>query len=200
MRQYKNTISDRALDKIIRESIDEAIFTDEFKDKAKRFGKKAARGVGKAALYGSLATAGMYGIDRGLENEYQRQQQINRDAAMMNNGDDEDVAKYLKDHNLEDNAYNRRQADEYYEDMRNDYFKNRDMDESYSRRNKSFISEGLINPMKVIQYIKENIHNPSDPVRLYRACESLTAWVDKQYNIHDQHNVINDIDASYYKD
>lgn len=181
MRQYKNTISDRALDKIIRESIDEAIFTDEFKDKAKRFGKKAARGIGKAALYGSLATAGMYGIDRGLENEYQRHQQINRDAAMMNNGDDEDVAKYLKDHHLEDNEYNRRQADEYYEDMRNDYFKNRDMDESYSRRNKSFISEGLINPMKVIQYIKENIHNPSDPVRLYRACESLTAWVDKQY-------------------
>lgn len=197
MRQYN--ISDRALDKIIRESIDEAIFTDEFKDKAKRFGKKAARGLGKAALYGSLATGAMYGLDRGLENEYQRNQQINRDAAMMNNGDDEDVAKYLKDHNLEDNEYNRRQADEYYEDMRNEYFKNRNMDESYTRRNKSFISEGLIDPHKVIKYIGENIINPSDPIRLYRACESLTAWVDKQYNIHDPHSVINDIDLSYYK-
>ena len=201
MRQYKNTISNSALDKIIRESIDEAIFTDEFKEKAKRFGKKAARGIGKAALYGSLGAATLYGCDKGFDNEDKRQQQINRDAAMMNNGDDEDVAKYLKDHHLEDNEYNRRQADEYYEDMRNDYFKNRDMDESYSRRNKSFISESVwgLNPMKVIQYIKENIHNASDPVRLYRACESLTEWVDKIYNIHDPHNVINDVDASYYK-
>lgn len=198
MRQYKNTISDRALDKIIRESIDEAIFTDEFKDKAKRFGKKAARGIGKAALYGSLATGAMYGIDRGLENEYQRNQQINRDAAMMNNGDDEDVAKYLKDHNLEDNEYNRRQADEYYEDMRNEYFKNRDIDESYSRGNKSFISDSIysIDPKKVIKYIGENIINPSDPVRLYRACETLTAWVDKQYNINERQPMF---DLSRYK-
>lgn len=194
MRQYKNTISDRALDKIIRESIDEAIFTDEFKDKAKRFGKKAARGVGKAALYAGLGAATLYGCDKGFDNEDKRQQQINRDAAMMNNGDEEDVAKYLKDHHLEDNEYNRRQADEYYEDMRNDYFKNRDMDESYSRRNKSFISESVwgLDPIKVIQYIKENITHPSDPKRLYQACQLLTEWVDKRYHIRP---VNRDIDS-----
>lgn len=196
MRQYKNTISDRVLDKIIRESIDEAIFTDEFKDKAKRFGKKAARGVGKAALYAGLGAATLYGCDKGFDNEDKRQQQINRDAAMMNNGDDEDVAKYLKDHNLEDNEYNRRQADEYYEDMRNDYFKNRDMDESYSRRNKSFISEGAggMDPMKILQYIEENILDASDPMRLYQACKYLTEWVDGRYNITKP-----DIDGPYYE-
>lgn len=188
-----NRINERALNRIIRESIDEAVFTDEFKDKMKRFGKKAAKGIGKGALYSALALGSLYACDRGAEKEYQRQQRINRDAAMMNNGDEKDIQKYLRDHNLEDNEYNRRQADEHFENMRNAYFKNRDLEnESYYRRNKRMVNEGINNPRSLLKYIEANILDPEDKNKLYTTCKRLVSWVDKTYHVNDSHSVIQD--------
>ena len=102
-----------------------------------RFGnmaKKVGKGIAKAGLYGALTAGGVagcgYALDKGLEQQERYEQNLNHQARMMNLGNEMDIQDYLKDHNMEDNEFNRRQAEEYYQDMYNDWASNQNFDES----------------------------------------------------------------------
>lgn len=129
----------------VNEAIDEAWYNDkeDFKNGAKKVAKKVGKGIVRGAL-GTAALAGaVYGVDRGLEKDYQYGQKLNRDAVMLSLGKEEDIQKYLKDNNLEDNEQNRREADEYFNQKRDAYFDQYPMESV--RKNKKQISEARLN-------------------------------------------------------
>ena len=148
MANKNNTVrlTEEQLHQLIESAVIETLNEGRFGDMAKKVGK----GLAKGALYtgrtaGGLA-GGAYALDKGLENQERYEQQLNRDAHMMNRGNEEDVQQWLRDHNLEDNEANRRQADEYFNGMRDDYMQNE------SKKAKPVISE-----QRLARIIRENL-------------------------------------------
>ena len=139
-------LTEEQLHQLIESAVIETLNEGRFGDMAKKVGK----GLAKGALYTGLTAGGLaggaYALDRGLENQERYEQQLNRDAYMMNRGNEEDVQQWLRDHNLEDNEANRRQADEYFNGMRDDYMQNE------SKKAKPVISE-----QRLARIIRENL-------------------------------------------
>ena len=139
-------LTEEQLHQLIESAVIETLNEGRFGDMAKKVGK----GLAKGALYTGLTAGGLaggaYALDKGLENQERYEQQLNRDAYMMNRGNEEDVQQWLRDHNLEDNEANRRQADEYFDGMRDDYMQNE------SKKAKSVISE-----KRLARIIRENL-------------------------------------------
>ena len=148
MANKNNTVrlTEEQLHQLIESAVVEVLNEGRFGDMAKKVGK----GLAKGALYTGLTAGGLaggaYALDRGLENQERYEQQLNRDAYMMNRGNEEDVQQWLRDHNLEDNEANRRQADEYFNGMRDDYMQNE------SKKAKPVISE-----QRLARIIRENL-------------------------------------------
>ena len=139
-------LTEEQLHQLIESAVIETLNEGRFGDMAKKVGK----GLAKGALYTGLTAGGLaggaYALDKGLENQERYEQQLNRDAHMMNRGNEEDVQQWLRDHNLEDNEANRRQADEYFDGMRDDYMQNE------SKKAKPVISE-----KRLARIIRENL-------------------------------------------
>ena len=139
-------LTEEQLHQLIESAVIETLNEGRFGDMAKKVGK----GLAKGALYTGLTAGGLaggaYALDKGLENQERYEQQLNRDAYMMNRGNEEDVQQWLRDHNLEDNEANRRQADEYFNGMRDDYMQNE------SKKAKPIISE-----QRLARIIRENL-------------------------------------------
>ena len=139
-------LTEEQLHQLIESAVIETLNEGRFGDMAKKVGK----GLAKGALYTGLTAGGLaggaYALDKGLENQERYEQQLNRDAYMMNRGNEEDVQQWLRDHNLEDNEANRRQADEYFDGMRDDYMQNE------SKKAKPVISE-----QRLARIIRENL-------------------------------------------
>ena len=139
-------LTEEQLHQLIESAVIETLNEGRFGDMAKKVGK----GLAKGALYTGLTAGGLaggaYALDKGLENQERYEQQLNRDAYMMNRGNEEDVQQWLRDHNLEDNEANRRQADEYFDGMRDDYMQNE------SKKSKPVISE-----KRLARIIRENL-------------------------------------------
>ena len=139
-------LTEEQLHQLIKSAVIETLNEGRFGDMAKKVGK----GLAKGALYTGLTAGGLaggaYALDKGLENQERYEQQLNRDAHMMNRGNEEDVQQWLRDHNLEDNEANRRQADEYFNGMRDDYMQNE------SKKAKPVISE-----QRLARIIRENL-------------------------------------------
>ena len=148
MANKNNTVrlTEEQLHQLIESAVIETLNEGRFGDMAKKVGK----GLAKGALYTGLTAGGLaggaYALDKGLENQERYEQQLNRDAYMMNRGNEEDVQQWLRDHNLEDNEANRRQADEYFNGMRDDYVQNE------SKKAKPIISE-----QRLARIIRENL-------------------------------------------
>ena len=148
MANKNNTVrlTEEQLHQLIESAVIETLNEGRFGDMAKKVGK----GLAKGALYTGLTAGGLaggaYALDNGLENQERYEQQLNRDAYMMNRGNEEDVQQWLRDHNLEDNEANRRQADEYFNGMRDDYMQNE------SKKAKPVISE-----QRLARIIRENL-------------------------------------------
>ena len=148
MANKNNTVrlTEEQLHQLIESAVIETLNEGRFGDMAKKVGK----GLAKGALYTGLTAGGLaggaYALDKGLENQERYEQQLNRDAYMMNRGNEEDVQQWLRDHNLEDNEANRRQADEYFDGMRDDYMQNE------SKKAKPVISE-----KRLARIIRENL-------------------------------------------
>ena len=144
MANKNNTVrlTEEQLHQLIESAVVEVLNEGRFGDMAKKVGK----GLAKGALYTGLTAGGAYTLDKGLENQERYEQQLNRDAHMMNRGNEEDVQQWLRDHNLEDNEANRRQADEYFNGMRDDYMQNE------SKKAKPVISE-----QRLARIIRENL-------------------------------------------
>ena len=148
MANKNNTVrlTEEQLHQLIESAVVEVLNEGRFGDMAKKVGK----GLAKGALYTGLTAGGLaggaYALDKGLENQERYEQQLNRDAYMMNRGNEEDVQQWLRDHNLEDNEANRRQADEYFDGMRDDYMQNE------SKKAKPVISE-----QRLARIIRENL-------------------------------------------
>ena len=148
MANKNNTVrlTEEQLHQLIESAVVEVLNEGRFGDMAKKVGK----GLAKGALYTGLTAGGLaggaYALDKGLENQERYEQQLNRDAYMMNRGNEEDVQQWLRDHNLEDNEANRRQADEYFNGMRDDYMQNE------SKKAKPVISE-----QRLARIIRENL-------------------------------------------
>ena len=148
MENKNNTVrlTEEQLHQLIESAVIETLNEGRFGDMAKKVGK----GLAKGALYTGLTAGGLaggaYALDKGLENQERYEQQLNRDAYMMNRGNEEDVQQWLRDHNLEDNEANRRQADEYFDGMRDDYMQNE------SKKAKPVISE-----QRLARIIRENL-------------------------------------------
>ena len=148
MANKNNTVrlTEEQLHQLIESAVIETLNEGRFGDMAKKVGK----GLAKGALYTGLTAGGLaggaYALDKGLENQERYEQQLNRDAYMMNRGNEEDVQQWLRDHNLEDNEANRRQADEYFNGMRDDYMQNE------SKKAKPVISE-----KRLARIIRENL-------------------------------------------
>ena len=148
MANKNNTVrlTEEQLHQLIKSAVIETLNEGRFGDMAKKVGK----GLAKGALYTGLTAGGLaggaYALDKGLENQERYEQQLNRDAYMMNRGNEEDVQQWLRDHNLEDNEANRRQADEYFNGMRDDYMQNE------SKKAKPVISE-----QRLARIIRENL-------------------------------------------
>ena len=148
MANKNNTVrlTEEQLHQLIESAVIEVLNEGRFGDMAKKVGK----GLAKGALYTGLTAGGLsggaYALDKGLENQERYEQQLNRDAYMMNRGNEEDVQQWLRDHNLEDNEANRRQADEYFDGMRDDYMQNE------SKKAKPVISE-----QRLARIIRENL-------------------------------------------
>ena len=148
MANKNNTVrlTEEQLHQLIESAVIETLNEGRFGDMAKKVGK----GLAKGALYTGLTAGGLaggaYALDKGLENQERYEQQLNRDAYMMNRGNEEDVQQWLRDHNLEDNEANRRQADEYFDGMRDDYMQNE------SKKSKPVISE-----QRLARIIRENL-------------------------------------------
>ena len=139
-------LTEEQLHQLIESAVIETLNEGRFGDMAKKVGK----GLAKGALYTGLTAGGLaggaYALDKGLENQERYEQQLNRDAHMMNRGNEEDVQQWLRDHNLEDNEANRRQADKYFNGMRDDYMQNE------SKKAKPVISE-----QRLARIIRENL-------------------------------------------
>ena len=139
-------LTEEQLHQLIESAVIEVLNEGRFGDMAKKVGK----GLAKGALYTGLTAGGLaggaYALDKGLENQERYEQQLNRDAYMMNRGNEEDVQQWLRDHNLEDNEANRRQADKYFNGMRDDYMQNE------SKKAKPVISE-----QRLARIIRENL-------------------------------------------
>ena len=139
-------LTEEQLHQLIESAVIETLNEGRFGDMAKKVGK----GLAKGALYTGLTAGGLaggaYALDKGLENQERYEQQLNRDAYMMNRGNEEDVQQWLRDHNLEDNEANRRQADKYFNGMRDDYMQNE------SKKAKPVISE-----QRLARIIRENL-------------------------------------------
>ena len=148
MANKNNTVrlTEEQLHQLIESAVIDTLNEGRFGDMAKKVGK----GLAKGALYTGLTAGGLaggaYALDKGLENQERYEQQLNRDAYMMNRGNEEDVQQWLRDHNLEDNEANRRQADEYFNGMRDDYMQNE------SKKSKPVISE-----QRLARIIRENL-------------------------------------------
>ena len=148
MTNKNNTVrlTEEQLHQLIESAVIETLNEGRFGDMAKKVGK----GLAKGALYTGLTAGGLaggaYALDKGLENQERYEQQLNRDAYMMNRGNEEDVQQWLRDHNLEDNEANRRQADKYFNGMRDDYMQNE------SKKAKPVISE-----QRLARIIRENL-------------------------------------------
>ena len=148
MANKNNTVrlTEEQLHQLIESAVIETLNEGRFGDMAKKVGK----GLAKGALYTGLTAGGLaggaYALDKGLENQERYEQQLNRDAYMMNRGNEEDVQQWLRDHNLEDNEANRRQADKYFNGMRDDYMQNE------SKKAKPVISE-----QRLARIIRENL-------------------------------------------
>ena len=148
MANKNNTVrlTEEQLHQLIESAVVEVLNEGRFGDMAKKVGK----GLAKGALYTGLTAGGLaggaYALDKGLENQERYEQQLNRDAHMMNRGNEEDVQQWLRDHNLKDNEANRRQADEYFNGMRDDYMQNE------SKKAKPVISE-----QRLARIIRENL-------------------------------------------
>ena len=148
MANKNNTVrlTEEQLHQLIESAVIETLSEGRFGDMAKKVGK----GLAKGALYIGLTAGGLaggaYTLDKGLENQERYEQQLNRDAYMMNRGNEEDVQQWLRDHNLEDNEANRRQADKYFNGMRDDYMQNE------SKKAKPVISE-----QRLARIIRENL-------------------------------------------
>ena len=150
MANKNNTVrlTEEQLHQLIEGAVIEALNEGRFGDMAKKVGK----GLAKGALYTGLTAGGLAGcataLDRGLEQQERYEQQLNHDAYVMNRGNEEDVQQWLSDHNLEDNEANRRQADEYFEGMRDDYMQN---------QNESKKARPVISEQRLARIIRENL-------------------------------------------
>lgn len=127
-------LNESELKVLIENSIRVAIEEGRFGNMAKKVGK----GLAKAGLYGTLAAgsaAGFgYALDKGLEQQERYEQNINNRAHMMNLGNEMDIQDYLKERGLEDNEFNRRQAEEYYQDIYDEWEANQNFNESKKAR------------------------------------------------------------------
>lgn len=127
-------LNEAELKVLIENSVRVAIEEGRFGNMAKKVGK----GIAKAGLYGALAAGSAagcgYALDKGLEQQEKYEQNINNRAHMMNLGNEMDIQDYLKERGLEDNEFNRRQAEEYYQDIYDEWETNQNFNESKKAR------------------------------------------------------------------
>ena len=113
MANKKNTIrlTEEQFYQLIEDAVIEALNEGKFGDMA----KKAGKGLAKGLLYTGLAAGAAYGVDKGMQNQERYQNQINHEAQMLNRGNEDEVRKFMKDHNLEDNEENRKEVETYFD-------------------------------------------------------------------------------------
>lgn len=138
------------IQKSLNESIDEAWYDDSVKNVAKKVGKGIAKGVAGTALAASIGAGGLYALDKGLENQEKYEQNINKQANLMNGPTSEEVNQWCKDHNMNPNDPNA--VNQAYEWLQNEYEeKNSNVSNEIYENKKSF------NETELVALIKENV-------------------------------------------
>ena len=113
MANKKNTIrlTEEQFHQLIENAVIETLNEGRFSDMAKKVGKGLAKGL----LYTGLAAGAAYGVDKGMQNQERYQQQINHEAQMLNRGNEDEIRKFMQDHNMEDNEQNRTEVEAYFD-------------------------------------------------------------------------------------
>ena len=138
------------IQKSLNEDIDEAWYDDSVKNVAKKVGKGIAKGVAGTALAASIGAAGLYALDKGLENQDRYEQHLNNQSKSMRVPTSEEVDQWCKDHNMDPNdPYAVKQA---YECLQNEY------EEKYGDdSNEIYENKKSINETELVALIKENV-------------------------------------------
>ena len=138
------------IQKSLNESIDEAWYDDSVKNVAKKVGKGIAKGVAGTALAASIGAGGLNALDKGLENQEKYEQNINKQAKLMNGPTSEEVNQWCKDHNMNPNDPNA--VNQAYEWLQNEYEEKNSNDSNEIYENKKSFNE-----TELVALIKENV-------------------------------------------
>lgn len=82
--------------------------------------KKVGKGAGKAALYGALGAGSLFCLDKGLENQENYEQELNRQAIELQAPSEDEVSQWIEDHEMSDTPQNREIAWEYLNNQTQD--------------------------------------------------------------------------------
>lgn len=145
------------IQKSLNENIDEAWYDDSVKNVAKKVGKGIAKGITGTALAASIGAGGLYGLDKGLENQERYEQHLNNQANAMSGPTSEEINQWCVDHNMDPNDPNA--VDQAYEWLDGEY-KEKYSNDIYESK-KSFKEDELVSLIKenVIKAIKEGSKN-----------------------------------------
>lgn len=139
------------IQKSLNENIDEAWYDDSVKNVAKKVGKGLAKGIAGTALAASIGAGGIYGLDKGLENQERYEQNLNNQAKLMGGPTSEEINQWCKNHNMDPNDPDA--VEQAYEWLENEYqekYGDSGSDEIYENK-KSF------NETELVALIKENV-------------------------------------------
>lgn len=81
-----------------------------------KFAKKVGKGLAKGALYGALGAGSLYAIDKGLQNQEAYERELNRQAKILQGPTEDEVSRYIEDHEMEDTPQNREEVWEWLND------------------------------------------------------------------------------------
>ena len=106
-------LTESQFNKLIEQSVIAALNEGKFSDIAGKVGK----GLGKAALAGAIGAGGLYSAEAGLQSLDDYQDDLNRQGIELQGPSEQQIDRYIQDHNMQDTEDNREQARQYFIDM-----------------------------------------------------------------------------------
>lgn len=135
MERTKNTIrlTESEFNQLVEASVIAVLNEGKFGD----FAKKVGKGLGKAALAGACATGALYTADQGLDSMERYEDELNGQATELQGPSEDEITKFLRDHNMPDTESNREDARQYFIEFHGS------ANESRSRRLSQIIREEI---------------------------------------------------------
>ena len=119
MKNGNNTI--RLTEKQFHTLVESAVMKTIEEGRLGDFAKKVGKGVGKAALYGALGTAGLYSVGHGLDKELDKYDRTEMQAKKLQGPTDDKVYDYMKARGIENTPQNYEKAwNELNDEMQNE--------------------------------------------------------------------------------